>query len=34
MQEDERPGDRDAVDTAIDELARWLGVDAVVRPRA
>jgi uncharacterized protein YcaQ len=34
MQEDERPGDRDAVDNAIDELARWLGVDAVTRPRS
>jgi uncharacterized protein YcaQ len=34
MQEDERPGDRDAVDAAIDELARWLGVDAVTWPRA
>ena len=33
MQEDERPGDRDAVDAAIAELARWLGVDAVTRPR-
>ena len=32
MQEDERPGDRDAVERAIDELARWLGVDAVERP--
>ena len=34
MQEDERAGDRDAVDKAIHELARWLGADAVVRPRA
>jgi uncharacterized protein YcaQ len=34
MQEGERPGDRDAVGTAIDELARWLGVDAVARPLA
>lgn len=32
MQDDERPGDRDAVDAAIAELARWLGVDAVTRP--
>ena len=32
MQEDERPGDRDAVDAAIAELARWLGVDAVTQP--
>jgi hypothetical protein len=30
MQQDERPGDRNAVDEAIDELARWLGVDAVL----
>ena len=34
MQADERAGDRDAVDTAIGELATWLGVDAVTRPRA
>ena len=34
MQADERAGDRDAIDTAIGELARWLGVDAVTRPRA
>ena len=33
LQEDARPGDRDAVDRAIGELARWLGVDAVVLPR-
>jgi hypothetical protein len=30
MQEGERSGDRDAVDKAIEELGRWLGVDAVV----
>jgi uncharacterized protein YcaQ len=32
MQEGERPGDRDAVDAAIAELARWLRVDAVSWP--
>ena len=32
MQEGERPGDRDAVDKAIDELGRWLGVDVVASP--
>ena len=32
MQEDERAGDRDAVDQAIDELARWLGTDGIVGP--
>jgi uncharacterized protein YcaQ len=30
MQEDERPGDREAVDKAIAELARWLRVSEVV----
>ena len=32
MQQDARPGDRDAVDKAIDELGRWLGVDVVASP--
>jgi len=32
MQEDESPGDRDAVDKAIDELGRWLGADEVLLP--
>jgi uncharacterized protein YcaQ len=30
MQQDERSGDREAVDAAIDELGRWLGVDEIV----
>jgi len=30
MQDHERPGDRDAVDRAIEELRRWLGADEVV----
>jgi uncharacterized protein YcaQ len=33
MQEDERPGDRNAVNDAIGELAKWLRVDQVVLPR-
>jgi len=32
MQEGERPGDREAVEAAIDELARWLRVSEVVGP--
>jgi len=32
MQEGERSGDRDEVHTAIDQLARWLGVSEVVGP--
>ena len=32
MQSDERPGDRDAVDKAIHDLATWLRVDQVVPP--
>lgn len=31
MQEDERPGDRDAVDYGIEELRRWLGASEVSR---
>jgi uncharacterized protein YcaQ len=30
MQDDERPGDREAVDSAVRELRRWLGADEVV----
>ncbi|MEP6758931.1 MAG: crosslink repair DNA glycosylase YcaQ family protein [Actinomycetota bacterium] len=31
MQEDERPGDREAVDHVIEELRRWLGASEVSR---
>jgi uncharacterized protein YcaQ len=33
MQPDARPGDREAVTKAIDELARWLGAVETVLPR-